>query len=362
MHCDESRDVEAQADHGLTKTAAEYDDCATTVKVINFVTTPYYFGWLLMNANTVYKKHVSYCTCIQPCSMAYKLSQFISFDSAMAVTISLSCVWTLIQAYQDGSGPLERQSLAKNCVTGERRLQLTPILCRRLERVGYLVIDDFLTLEEVRRASKCIEKMELTNSFQVTPNERDASSCEEEVRTDRVCFFRGHEDSPSPLNSVRHLLRSVGLELTQSDFKGFTNEATGEADRFLSKDSLCVPDMMQVSIYDGIRKDDMVVGAYYRSHMDACSDTIQSLGLLGYLKSYYLRKRYLTCIVYLNENWDDSHGGCLRVFPGNGEPPVDIEPMAGRLVIFSSVNTLHAVLPTFSKRQACSVWLTLMRT
>jgi SM-20-related protein len=88
------------------------------------------------------------------------------------------------------------------------------------------------------------------------------------------------------------------------------------------------------------------------------------LGLVGYLRSKYLRQRYLTCIVYLNPHWEPSDGGCLRIFllgddDDRGESVVDIEPKAGRLVIFSSVNMMHAVLPTFSRRLACSMWMTI---
>jgi 2OG-Fe(II) oxygenase superfamily len=291
--------------------------------------------------------------------MMAKLNRFLSFDAVMAGAVSLSCTWTLLQAYAEGFEPLKNHLPAESYVDSERRLQLSASLCQRLEQEGYIVIDNFLTLEEVRKASKSIEQLEATHAFQVTPNERDARGEEEQVRTDKVCFFGGNNSSKA-LNNVRHLLRSVGLEVTRSDFKGFTDDDTGESDHFLlSSHQLFVPDMMQVSVYDAIRKNDAIVGSYYNAHVDACSDTIESLGFLGFLKSRYLRQRYLTCIVYLNEHWEDSHGGCLRVYPGNAVSPIDIEPMAGRLVLFSSVSTEHAVLPTFSRRLACSVWLTL---
>lgn len=292
------------------------------------------------------------------------MNRFISLDVVMAGAVSVCCTWTLLQAYAEGIEPLKNHLAAKSYVDSERRLTLSASLCRRLEEEGYIVIDNFLTLDEVRMASKSIEQLEATFAFHVTPNERDARGEEEHVRTDKVCFFGDSKNScDEALGHVRHLLRSVGREVTRSDFKGIiTNVDTGASDHFLlPSHQLFVPDMMQISVYDAIRKNDTIVGSYYRAHVDACSDTIETLGFLGYLKSRYLRKRYLTCIVYLNEHWEDSHGGCLRIYPGNAISPIDIEPMAGRLVLFSSVRTEHAVLPTFSRRLACSVWLTLER-
>lgn len=64
--------------------------------------------------------------------------------------------------------------------------------------------------------------------------------------------------------------------------------------------------------------------------------------------------RRLTVILYLSENWQKSQAGELRLYPFPLEP-VDIAPHAGRLVAFSSVNSVHRVLPSLATR--CSIQL-----
>lgn len=66
--------------------------------------------------------------------------------------------------------------------------------------------------------------------------------------------------------------------------------------------------------------------------------------------------RRFTCIVYLNEAWRDGDGGELRLYPFPG-PAVDVQPLAGRAVLFDSYNMLHRVLPSHAERCCFTVWL-----
>ena len=50
--------------------------------------------------------------------------------------------------------------------------------------------------------------------------------------------------------------------------------------------------------------------------------------------------RRVTAIFYLNSDWRPSHGGQLQLFPFPDDP-VAIEPIADRLVLFSSCRMLH---------------------
>lgn len=50
--------------------------------------------------------------------------------------------------------------------------------------------------------------------------------------------------------------------------------------------------------------------------------------------------RRVTAICYLNESWQPSHGGHLRLYPFPA-PPVDVAPVSDRLVLFSSTRMLH---------------------
>lgn len=55
--------------------------------------------------------------------------------------------------------------------------------------------------------------------------------------------------------------------------------------------------------------------------------------------------RRVTAIFYLNTEWQPSHGGQLQLFPFP-DSPVEIAPIADRLVLFSSCRMLHRYLRT----------------
>lgn len=64
--------------------------------------------------------------------------------------------------------------------------------------------------------------------------------------------------------------------------------------------------------------------------------------------------RRVTALLYLNEA---TAGGALRVYPFP-DPPVDIVPSVGRLVLLSATHMLHRVLPSFQQeRYALTLWL-----
>jgi Rps23 Pro-64 3,4-dihydroxylase Tpa1-like proline 4-hydroxylase len=48
----------------------------------------------------------------------------------------------------------------------------------------------------------------------------------------------------------------------------------------------------------------------------------------------------VTAIFYLNQHWKPSHGGQLQLYPFPA-PPVDIQPLQDRLVLFASTRMLH---------------------
>ncbi|XP_041108798.1 egl nine homolog 1-like isoform X1 [Polyodon spathula] len=68
--------------------------------------------------------------------------------------------------------------------------------------------------------------------------------------------------------------------------------------------------------------------------------------------------RCVTCIYYLNQNWDaKDHGGLLRIFPEGKAQFADIEPRFDRLLFFwSDRRNPHEVQPAFSTRYAITVW------
>ena len=64
--------------------------------------------------------------------------------------------------------------------------------------------------------------------------------------------------------------------------------------------------------------------------------------------------RKITCIYYLNVQYQVYHGGQLRVYFKNES--IDIAPTCDKLVVFRSADVEHEVLPTFATRMALTVW------
>lgn len=82
-------------------------------------------------------------------------------------------------------------------------------------------------------------------------------------------------------------------------------------------------------------------GAYYRKHLDCHQG---------------LNNRVITFILYLNgRNWSQSNGGQLRVWHDKNEVE-DFLPLGNRLILFSSSDYFHEVLPALANRYSFTGW------
>ncbi|KAJ8403699.1 hypothetical protein AAFF_G00345670 [Aldrovandia affinis] len=68
--------------------------------------------------------------------------------------------------------------------------------------------------------------------------------------------------------------------------------------------------------------------------------------------------RCITCIYYLNKDWDVKvHGGMLQIYPEGRNMVANIEPLFDRLLIFwSDRRNPHEVKPAYATRYAITVW------
>lgn len=82
------------------------------------------------------------------------------------------------------------------------------------------------------------------------------------------------------------------------------------------------------------------VGTFYKRHLDQ------------FKKDDH---RKLSVICYLNEAWQEQHGGQLRLYVGSGHR--DVLPLGGRMVCFRSDALEHEVLPATRERFSITGWL-----
>jgi SM-20-related protein len=82
------------------------------------------------------------------------------------------------------------------------------------------------------------------------------------------------------------------------------------------------------------------VGSFYKKHLD---------------KFKANSNRKLSVILYLNPNWEESHGGELMLYLENDT--LKINPTGGKLVVFESHKIEHEVLPTLLPRRSITGWL-----
>ena len=113
---------------------------------------------------------------------------------------------------------------------------------------------------------------------------------------------------------------------------------------------LVVPPHMQLASYAAES------GARYAPHLDRWDHETHN-------------RREITILCYVNCDWQvERDGGCLRLHPGglnsadgasSEEAMVDVAPVAGKIVVFSSGSMLHEVLPATGgvERLALTLWV-----
>ncbi|KAG6576494.1 c transferase [Phytophthora cinnamomi] len=70
--------------------------------------------------------------------------------------------------------------------------------------------------------------------------------------------------------------------------------------------------------------------------------------------------RLVTCVYYLNDQWEPDHGGELRVHLKDSKHLTashwDVPPKLDTLMVFRSLDVEHEVLPTYHERKAVTIW------
>ncbi|MBA4144286.1 MAG: oxidoreductase [Cytophaga sp.] len=179
---------------------------------------------------------------------------------------------------------------------------------------GYAIVDHFLSEDEVRRILQLDDfKNALLHFKKAGIGKSTDKQINESIRGDYIQWI-DKETAPPEIKVYLHRL---------SELIAFVNQAL-----FLSlKDA-----EVHMTVYPE--------GTYYKRHLDQ------------FRKDDH---RKLSVICYLNEGWQESHGGQLRMYLPEGEK--DVLPVAGRLVCFRSDRIEHEVIAGTRERMSLTGWI-----
>ena len=179
---------------------------------------------------------------------------------------------------------------------------------------GYAVIDQFLSQQEVDAILLMEEfQSEGTGFKKAGVGNSKSLQIQEAVRGDLIQWL-DKKNSPASVQTYLNRLDELVLFLNQALFLSLKDVEA------------------HMTIYPA--------GSFYKRHLDQFKQDDH---------------RKLSVICYLNNDWNEEHGGQLRMYLPDRS--LDVLPTAGRLVIFRSDQIEHEVLPATRSRLSITGWV-----
>ncbi|QDQ27264.1 2OG-Fe(II) oxygenase [Chitinimonas arctica] len=184
-----------------------------------------------------------------------------------------------------------------------------------LAEQGWVVLDDFLTEQEVAALLAEGQGRQAAGEFhQARVGRAEGRSVRTAVRGDNVRWLDPAQRSAAS-QCYWQRMEALQAELNRSLFLGIQS---GE---------------FHFAHYP--------VATFYKRHLDRFRDD---------------DARVISVVCYLNDDWQTSHGGQLRLWLDENDS-LDIDPRGGRLVLFLSDRFWHEVLPAQRERWSLTGWL-----
>ncbi|KAK3084096.1 hypothetical protein FSP39_008072 [Pinctada imbricata] len=216
------------------------------------------------------------------------------------------------EIYFNAPDPIDADSLGKNVLKG-------------LTSNKYFVVDGVFKKSHLHSVLHEIDTLEEKSSFVQGQLSGGRTSGDDSrkvtatgIRSDKIVWVEGNE---SHMPNISRVVKKMDSILTAFS---------------LSQSKLCISGRTKamVACYPGN-------GTYYRRHVDNPNKD----------------GRVITCILYLNKDWDVKDGGLLRIFDENGDDYHDVAPLFNRLLFFwSDSRNPHEVQPSHRSRYAITVW------
>jgi hypoxia-inducible factor (prolyl hydroxylase) len=200
----------------------------------------------------------------------------------------------------------------------EKSKTLVDYVVRCLNDYGICVIDHFMGDELGNTVHKEVEQFQARGQLKhgQLVSHLDSSK---KIRGDEIRWVERGDDNATHIGTLIYRLDSL----------------IRKTDGMLGRYRINGRTKAMVACYPGS-------GTYYRRHVDNPNED----------------GRCITCIYYLNKNWDVAKdGGLLRIFPQQFNQVADIEPKFDRLLFFwSDRRNPHEVQPAYRTRYAITVW------
>jgi Rps23 Pro-64 3,4-dihydroxylase Tpa1-like proline 4-hydroxylase len=224
--------------------------------------------------------------------------------------------------------------------------RITTDAIKDLKRNGYVVLKNFIPSELALELKADVANLRSQGKFKIAKIGQDSTNTlNTDIRIAETCFI-GQTKLQQVPNTARQKLYDV-LDGVRSDLSGNTLLDEIDSNDQLRKAAPSLDASLSELLYAYYP-----LGGFYRRHVDSVQNSA------SVLRTYSL-------LLYLNDEWKESDGGCLRIhldsggdfLPLNEEPNfVDVEPRASTLVLFKSDKIPHEVLDTTAERNAVVGW------
>ncbi|XP_053883979.1 prolyl hydroxylase EGLN3 isoform X1 [Malaclemys terrapin pileata] len=184
---------------------------------------------------------------------------------------------------------------------------------------GLCIVDNFLGHKIGDKVLQEVKALHLSDKFQDGELASQKSDSTKTIRGDKILWVEGNEQG---CENIGYLLSRMDKLIMYADGKLGNYKIRGRH-------------KAMVACYPGN-------GTGYVRHVDNPNGD----------------GRCITCIYYLNKDWDSKlHGGILRIFPEGKSYVADVEPIFDRLLFFwSDRRNPHEVQPSYATRYAMTVW------
>ena len=210
---------------------------------------------------------------------------------------------------------VERVQFSENNDLQERTLIDSKLLVDNICNQGYHIIDNFLEVENYLALGNHLHFLNQENALNIArigSNEEVQNN--QNIRNDKILWL--DEDSEHPfITNYLNALSSVANILNQTLFLGLSEVES----HFATYES----------------------GSFYKKHIDQFRTN---------------KRRKISCVYYLNQNWQKEYGGELNLYTNQDELLKTVNPQGNRFICFTS-DIPHEVCVTHQTRYSIAGWL-----